>query len=150
MAAIFASLLCGLLFGLGLLISGMAQPAKVLAFLDLFGAWDASLAVTMMAALIVSSAGFALARRHARPVFAPRSQWPGRTAIDPPLIFGSVLFGLGWGLVGLCPGPALVDLASLSPRLIAFVLAMAAGMALHDGWRARTPQPAAAPAPADG
>ena len=149
MAAILSSLLCGLLFGLGLVISAMTQPAKVLGFLDIFGAWDASLAVTMIAALAVSATGFALARRRGRPVCAPQSQWPSKTAIDPPLIVGAVLFGIGWGLVGLCPGPALVDLATLSPRVIAFVLAMAAGMALHETWQSLAPRPAAAPA-ADG
>ena len=118
-----------MLFGVGLMISGMTQPAKVLGFLDIFGDWDPSLAVTVIAALAVSAVGFALARRRLRPVFAPTQQvWPDKTAIDRPLIVGSVLFGAGWGLVGLCPGPALVDLASGSLRLIVFVLAMAIGM----------------------
>ena len=127
-----AVLICGLVFGWGLLISGMMQPAKVLAFLDIFGDWDPSLAVVMAAALLVSSAGFALARRRARPVFAAESLWPTKSDIDRPLVIGSVLFGAGWGLVGLCPGPALENLATLSPRVIVFVIAMAAGMVLHD------------------
>ena len=132
---IVASLLCGFIFGSGLLISGMMQPAKVLAFLDIFGAWDPSLAVVMMAALLVSSLGFAIAKRWERPILAPQSHWPSRTDIDRSLVIGAVLFGAGWGLVGLCPGPALENLATLSPRVIVFVAAMAAGMALHDTWQ---------------
>lgn len=134
-----ATLICGFVFGWGLLISGMMQPAKVLAFLDIFGDWDPSLAVVMAAALIVSSAGFALAKRNERPLLAEQSAWPSKTDIDRPLVIGSVLFGAGWGLVGLCPGPALENLATLSPRVIVFVIAMAAGMALHDFWQKRRP-----------
>jgi uncharacterized protein len=134
-----AALISGFVFGWGLLISGMMQPAKVLAFLDIFGNWDPSLAVVMAAALIVSSAGFALAKRRARPVFAVESLWPTKSDIDRPLVIGSVLFGAGWGLVGLCPGPALENLATLSPRVIVFVIAMAAGMALRDFWQKRRP-----------
>ena len=133
-----AALICGFVFGWGLLISGMMQPAKVLAFLDIFGNWDPSLAVVMAAALAVSAAGFALARRRGQPLFAAQSLWPTRSDVDRPLVVGAVLFGAGWGLSGLCPGPALENLATLSPRLIVFVVAMAAGMMLHDAlqkWR---------------
>jgi uncharacterized membrane protein YedE/YeeE len=131
---ILAALLCGLLFGCGLLISEMVQPAKVIAFLDIFGAWDPSLGVVMACALAVSGIGFRLVVRRERPIFAPRSFWPMKTAIDRQLIGGSALFGVGWGLVGLCPGPALEDLATRSPRVIIFVMAMAAGMLLHRAW----------------
>jgi uncharacterized protein len=134
-----AALMCGLIFGWGLLISGMLQPAKVLAFLDIFGAWDPSLAVVMVAALAVSSLGFELAKRRERPVLAIRSLWPPKMPIDRRLVLGSALFGAGWGLAGLCPGPALENLATGSPRIIAFVIAMAAGMVLHDLWRERRP-----------
>lgn len=130
------SFVCGLIFGAGLLISGMAQPAKVLNFLDLFGTWDPSLALVMAAALAVSGIGFVIAKPR-KPLLAPQSLWPTHTDIDPPLIFGAVLFGSGWGLVGLCPGPALINLATLSPQVIVFVVAMGAGMALHDWWRRR-------------
>ena len=132
---IVAGLICGFTFGWGLLISDMIQPAKVLAFLDLFGRWDPSLAVVMAAALAVSSLGFAVAKQRERPVLAPQTHWPSRTDIDHSLISGAALFGAGWGLVGLCPGPALENLATLSPRVIVFVAAMAAGMALHDAWQ---------------
>ena len=137
---IIASLLCGLVFGAGLLISGMVQPAKVLAFLDIFGAWDPSLIVVMIAALAVSAPGFALARRHATPVFAEQCSWPTRTGLDRPLVIGSLLFGVGWGLAGLCPGPALESLATLSPDVLTFVVAMTAGMFLHDLWQKGRPK----------
>ena len=136
-----AALICGFIFGWGLLISGMMQPAKVLAFLDILGIpkgdWDPSLAVVMVAALIVSGLGFALAKQRARPAFAAESLWPTKSDIDRPLVIGSALFGAGWGLVGLCPGPALENLATLSPRVIVFVIAMAVGMVLHDAWQKR-------------
>jgi hypothetical protein len=151
MLLIAASFGCGLLFGAGLLISGMTQPEKVLGFLDVFGAWDATLAFVMAGAVSVTAAGFALARRRGLPVFATRLQWPTRSDIDAKLVAGAILFGIGWGLIGLCPGPALVNLAGLSAPVIVFVIAMAAGMAGHDLWRARsTPPAAAAPVRADG
>jgi uncharacterized membrane protein YedE/YeeE len=130
-----ASLLCGLIFGAGLLISGMVQPTKVLGFLDIFGAWDPSLAVVMVAALAISTPGFMLANGRSRPLLTSRSFWPTKRDIDLPLIVGAALFGIGWGLVGLCPGPALESLATLSLPVIVFVIAMAGGMALHDFWQ---------------
>lgn len=134
-----ASFLCGLLFGTGLMISGMTQPAKVLGFLDIFGRWDPTLAFVMASALAISTVGYAWARRQGRPVFAAQHLWPNRTDIDRPLVVGSVLFGIGWGLAGLCPGPALENLASLSPRVIVFVIAMIAGMSAQDVWQRRAP-----------
>jgi len=127
-----AGLLCGLIFGFGLLISGMMQPTKVLGFLDLFGgAWDPSLAVVMAAALAVAAAGYALARRQGQPLFAAQSLWPTARQLDGPLVTGAVLFGIGWGLVGLCPGPAIENLATGSVRVLVFVVAMVAGMLLQ-------------------
>ncbi len=132
-----ASFACGLIFGFGLLISGMTQPVKVLGFLDIFGVWDPTLAFVMAGALAVSSAGFAIALRRASPWLANQSLWPTGTDIDRRLVIGSVLFGAGWGLVGLCPGPALVNLATASPAVLLFVATMAAGMWASDWWQAR-------------
>src|SRR6476659_3205274 len=98
---IIAPLLCGLIFGLGLLISGMVNPQKVLGFLDIFGAWDPSLAVVMGAALAVTYAGYAVARGREQPMFAARHFWPAGSVIDRNLVAGAALFGAGWGLVGL-------------------------------------------------
>ena len=98
-----ASFGCGLIFSLGLVVSGMTQPARVLGFLDVFGVWDPTLAVVMSAALLVSFTAFRVARLGARPVFAPKHLWPTRKEINSPLLIGSALFGIGWGLVGLCP-----------------------------------------------
>ena len=136
---ILASLACGFIFGLGLLISGMTQPSKILGFLDIFGAWDPSLAVVMAAALAVSGVGYWLTQQRPQPVLAPKFDIPTKTTIDTPLIAGSALFGIGWGLVGLCPGPALENLATLSPQVIVFCVAMAAGMVTHDAWYAKRP-----------
>jgi len=136
-----ASLLCGFVFGWGLFVSGMMRPDKVLGFLDIFaipsGKWDPSLAVVMAAALAVTGVGYALARRRS-PIFEAQSHWPTQTAIDRPLIAGSILFGIGWGLVGLCPGPAIANLATLSSPVIVFVIAMAIGTLVHDLWYARS------------
>jgi uncharacterized protein len=145
---------CGLIFGLGLLISGMAQPSKVLGFLDLYairtGGWDPSLALVMAAALAVSTLGYAYARQRGAPLLAPAHLWPSRNDIDGRLVAGAILFGIGWGLVGLCPGPALVDLATLLPGVLAFVGAMIAGMLVHDlVWAKRDNRPKA-PAVVDG
>jgi uncharacterized membrane protein YedE/YeeE len=147
-----ATLLCGFIFGLGLLISGMTQPTKVLGFLDIFGGWDPSLAVVMAAALAVSGVGYWLAQQRPAPVLAPRFDLSTKSGIDAPLVAGSAMFGIGWGLVGLCPGPALENLATLSPQVIVFCIAMAAGMAAHDMGYAKRPAapPSGALAGADG
>jgi uncharacterized membrane protein YedE/YeeE len=137
MPLIFASFGCGLIFGLGLLTSGMTEPEKVLGFLDVFGAWDATLAFVMAAAVAVAAAGFALARRRSAPLFAVRFSWPSRSDIDAPLLVGSALFGIGWGLSGICPGPALVNLAGLTAPIVAFVAAMIVGMFVYELWQRR-------------
>jgi len=137
---VFASLVCGFVFGCGLTLSGMVQPAKVLGFLDVLGipggTWDPSLAVVMGAALIVASIGYAVVGRRP-PLFGKESLWPTKTDIDRSLLSGALLFGIGWGLVGLCPGPAVVNLATLSMPVIVFVIAMGIGMLAHDLWSAR-------------
>ena len=155
MPAILASFVCGLIFGAGLLISGMNQPEKVLGFLDLFGAWDATLAFVMAGAVAVSAIGFALARRRAAPLFAAKFSWPERRDIDTPLVAGAILFGIGWGLVGICPGPALVNLAGLSLPIVVFVAAMVIGMLGYELWQRRgvaksAPQNPLAATPSDG
>src|SRR5579862_4308600 len=124
---IIASFLCGFVFGGGLVISGMTQPAKVLGFLDFFGmpggTWDPSLAVVMAAGLVVASMGYRLLRSRP-PLFEKENLWPSRKDVDSSLLAGALLFGIGWGLVGLCPGPAIVNLSTLSLSVIVFVMAM--------------------------
>ena len=120
----------GLLFGLGLLLSGMTDPGKVLGFLDLFGTWDPSLAFVMGGALIPSGIAWLIHRRMHAPVLAETFDVPTSRLIDRPLIGGAILFGLGWGLVGLCPGPALAALTTASWQAAIFVVAMLAGMTL--------------------
>jgi uncharacterized protein len=137
MPLVVASFACGLIFGAGLLISGMTDPEKVLGFLDIFGAWDATLGFVMAGAVAISSAGFALARRRGAPLFAPGYLWPTRRDIDAPLVLGAILFGVGWGLVGICPGPALVNLAGLSLLIVVFVGAMVIGMLAYEFLPAR-------------
>ncbi|MEH2510285.1 putative membrane protein YedE/YeeE [Nitrobacteraceae bacterium AZCC 1564] len=137
MPLVLASFVCGLIFSAGLLISGMTQTGKVLGFLDIFGAWDATLAFVMAGAVAISSIGFALAKRRGTPILAAQSLWPTRRDIDAHLVVGAALFGVGWGLVGLCPGPALVNLVGLSLPVIVFVAAMAAGMLGFEAWDKR-------------
>lgn len=122
----------GLLFGLGLLVSGMADPAKVLGFLDVFGAWDPSLALVMAAAVAVGAIGFALARRRQVTFLSTPLHWPQATQIDRPLLVGSAMFGAGWGLAGFCPGPAIVSAASAEPKAMVFLVAMLLGMWAFD------------------
>ena len=128
MAKTVSAFTVGLLFGIGLLVSGMANPAKVLAFLDVTGRWDPSLAFVMAGAVAVSAAGYRVARRRGRPVLAPRLEIPTRRDLDPSLLVGAALFGVGWGLVGLCPGPALTILSVVPAPAATFVAAMAVGM----------------------
>ncbi|WP_424810998.1 DUF6691 family protein [Roseococcus sp. YIM B11640] len=125
-----ASLLSGLLFGLGLVISGMANPAKVLGFLDVAGDWDPSLAFVMAGAVAVAALGFALGRRRGAPLYAPAFAEPPRRPVDAGLLGGAALFGLGWGLAGYCPGPALASLSFGGVTALTFVAAMLAGMGL--------------------
>ncbi len=120
----------GLLFGLGLIVSNMANPEKVLGFLDLAGPWDPSLAFVMAGAITIGVVAFLVTRRRSRSLLGAPMSWPAAARIDHPLIVGSALFGIGWGLAGFCPGPALVTASSGQPKAWLFVLAMIAGMAL--------------------
>lgn len=129
--AALSSLLAGLVFGLGLIAAGMTDPMKVRAFLDLAGAWDPSLALVMGAAIAVGLPATLIARRRGRSWSGAPIEWPQSNAIDARLIGGGVLFGIGWGLAGLCPGPALVALGSGWGEAAIFVAAMLGGMALH-------------------
>lgn len=126
------ALLLGLLFGVGLVFSGMTDPRKVQDFLDVFGQWNPTLAFVMGGALLVTFPAFLIAKRLHKPWLAEAFIWPKATEIDRRLITGAVLFGAGWGIGGLCPGPALVNLGSLDGGVWLFVLAMVAGFWLHD------------------
>jgi uncharacterized membrane protein YedE/YeeE len=140
------ALLVGVLFGLGLAISGMTNPAKVIGFLDVAGAWDATLAFVMGGGLLVNAIAYRLTVRREAPLFAAAFQLPARRDIDAPLLAGSALFGVGWGLGGLCPGPALASLGIgawqgaglFEPGVVAFVVSMLAGMGIYSGTLGRT------------
>ncbi|WP_197342435.1 DUF6691 family protein [Ralstonia solanacearum] len=131
--AIFIAWVAGLLFGAGLMVSGMANPAKVLGFLDLAGRWDPSLAFVMAGAILVGAVAFFIARRRGRSLLG----LPASTAITARLVLGSAAFGIGWGLAGFCPGPALVALGAGAPKAWGFVAAMLAGMAVFSALERR-------------
>ena len=120
--------LVGLLFGLGLILSGMTDPGKIIGFLDIFGAWDPSLAFVMMGAIAVGFVAFALAKKRTTTILGGALRLPTASHIDKRLIIGSTVFGVGWGLAGFCPGPALVSMASGQIQALWFVSAMVAGM----------------------
>jgi hypothetical protein len=133
-----SALLAGLLFGLGLLLAGMANPSKVLGFLDLAGAWDPSLALVMVGAIAVAAGPLAWARQRSQSLLGMPMQLPSKRELDPRLIGGSLLFGIGWGIAGICPGPALAILLSGHWQVMVFVPAMLAGMLLFtalERWR---------------
>lgn len=128
---LFCALVSGLLFGLGLILSGMANPAKVLGFLDLAGAWDPSLALVMGGAIAIGSIAFAIAKKRHLSYLGLSMQIPTIRAIDQRLALGSVVFGIGWGLAGICPGPAIVLLGAGSIKGAVFVSSMLMGMGIH-------------------
>ncbi|RME97407.1 MAG: YeeE/YedE family protein [Alphaproteobacteria bacterium] len=128
---ILVALLSGLLFGTGLTLSGMVNPAVVLGFLDVAGDWNPALLIVMVSALAVALPGFRLLEGR-KPLFAPRQFVPTRSDIDMPLVLGSLIFGIGWGLAGICPGPALAMLSIEPGRAVIFIATMSAGMlAVH-------------------
>jgi len=132
-----ASLLAGLVFGLGLIVSGMANPAKVLGFLDLAGAWDPSLSLVMLGAVAIGLVAFRAAGRRPVSLLGHEMRLPTARQIDRRLVVGSLVFGIGWGLAGICPGPALVALGMGQPKAAVFVVAMLLGMAGFEGLERR-------------
>ncbi len=126
--SLLLSLITGALFGLGLAIAGMLNPTKVVAFLDITGNWDPSLAFVMSAGLVVNLIGWQIAKRRTQPIFESHFHLPQTSQIDRRLLIGSALFGIGWGLAGLCPGPAITSLAFMDSDAAIFFIAMAAGL----------------------
>ena len=124
--------LVGLLFGMGLILSGMTDPGKVIGFLDLFGTWDPSLALVMGGAIGVGFFAFGLAKKRTANFFGGALHLPKSNDIDKPLVIGAMLFGAGWGLAGFCPGPALVSLAAGQPKAAVFIVFMLVGMAIFE------------------
>jgi uncharacterized protein len=129
---LISAFVVGLVFGIGLLVSGMANPAKVLGFLDLAGAWDPSLVMVMGGAVGVGLIAFTVAHSRAEALLGTPMRLPERNEIDAPLVLGALGFGVGWGLAGFCPGPALVALGALEIKALVFVAAMIAGMGLYE------------------
>ena len=125
---IISAFVCGLVFGLGLILGGMTNPANVVGFLDLAGAWNPSLALVMGGAVMVATGAFFVARQRATSLLGAPMQLPTSRDIDPRLLLGSALFGAGWGLGGFCPGPAIVALGAGLPQAVTFVTAMLVGM----------------------
>ena len=135
MRGVLTALAMGILFAIGLIVSGMTAPENIKGFLDVFGAWRPQLAAVMGAGVIVTWAVYAAARKYGAPLAAPQFNWPAAASIDTPLLLGAALFGGGWALAGYCPGPALVAAGALKPEAIVFVLAMLAGGLAHRVWR---------------
>lgn len=136
MAIIFA-ILAGIIFGAGLTLSDMINPARVLNFLDIAGSWDPTLIFVMVGGLAIATLGYSLVFQRRSPLFSDKFNLPTAQQIDLPLVGGSALFGVGWGLAGICPGPALADLATLEPRVLLFIVTMLAGMILANALRDR-------------
>ncbi len=131
MKIVASAFVSGLLFAIGLGLAGMTDPAKVIGFLDFFGTWDPSLAFVMVGGILSYAVAFRLITRRHAPVFGTQFSLPTRKDLTPQLIIGSALFGIGWGIAGLCPGPGLASLATGSASVLAFVVAMLGGMALY-------------------
>jgi uncharacterized protein len=128
-----SSFIVGLIFGIGLIFAGMTDPSKVIGFLDIAGLWDPSLAFVMAGAILVGLVAFRFANRRTMNFLGGAIRLPTKNDIDKRLIVGSLLFGVGWGMAGFCPGPALVTLGTGAPQAVIFVLSMIAGMALFEG-----------------
>jgi uncharacterized protein len=139
---LLASLASGSFFGLGLALSGMLDPSRVRGFLDVFGAWDPTLAFVLAGAVIVATIGFRLVGRRATPLLAPRFDLPAARQVDAPLVGGAAFFGIGWALSGYCPGPAVASLTFAGAPAIVVVAAMLIGMLAFEAWRRRPAEPA--------
>lgn len=131
-----AALVCGLIFAAGLVLGGMTQPSKVVAFLNVTGSWDPSLAMVMGGALVSHALLRTVVMRRSRPLLAQEFSMPSKSDVDGRLVVGAAMFGAGWGLGGFCPGPAVVALGGGMSEALVFVPAMLLGMALHDRWLA--------------
>ena len=136
MKRLVVAYVCGVLFALGLGISGMTHPSKVLAFLDFTGDWDPSLALVMGSGVLVNLVFFRMARRRGAPRLAPSFSLPPRTMVDASLVGGAALFGVGWGLGGFCPGPAIVSVVTGATPVVVFVVSMLASMGAYDALEA--------------
>jgi uncharacterized membrane protein YedE/YeeE len=148
--AMISAFLAGLLFGSGLILSGMSNPAKVLAFLDVAGRWDPSLAFVMIGAILVAAIAFRVGGARARTVFGGAIHMPGAAHVDARLVLGSVIFGVGWGLVGYCPGPALTSLGVGGWPTLLFVASMIAGMTVYEAFERIGDRRASGPRPEPG
>jgi uncharacterized protein len=137
----FIALLAGTLFGFGLALAGVLDPATIRGFLDFFGDFDPRLGFVFAGAVAVSAAGYLLSRRIAKPIIAPRFAIASAQSIDARLLAGAALFGIGWGVVGLCPGPAIAGLALGVPQFFVFLAAMLVGIGLHELMERRNPLP---------
>lgn len=138
MKVLTVSLLSGLLFGLGLIVSGMSNPARVLNFLDWGARWDATLAFVMGGAIVVAAPGFYWIRKRQRPLMADKLHIPSNSTIDTKLIAGASIFGIGWGIGGFCPGPGIVAATTFKPQVLLFVGAMLVGMLAQHWLNAKT------------
>lgn len=128
---LIAAIVAGLLFGAGLAVSGMADPVRVKGFLDIFGSWDPTLVFVMGGAVLVMVIAWAVQKRMNAPLFSANFSLPTATEVDKPLIIGAIIFGIGWGVVGLCPGPALIGLVFVPPSAGIFIFSMLVGMYVY-------------------
>ena len=131
MKSLIVSFTVGLLFAIGLGVSGMTQPEKVIGFLDIFGTWDPSLMFVMVGAIGIHSVAYLFIKKTQKPILSSEWHLPKQSQITKSLIFGSLLFGIGWGLAGYCPGPALVSIVTLQNEVLVFILSMIIGMVLY-------------------